>query len=284
MNLSVDSSLAAILVMVLVTSGLVVLTIAGESIDDVIVILKNDYPEVLRAQASLTSSERMDFSFGVLSRSDFTSLEIQFSILAQQELPWNASIEGSLEDIALSVEVVSGLMSETRNTIVPFETVSVGVGLESVVDAIFLDFPLVRLYTDPSLSSEVRTSFLLLRNGTEVLYFEGCSEFFFNRLGGAFDSLLPGGTPVRSSIEKLRIWRDEAVVSYTSAPVLPTGWKDIYESPDFGRVVFEDVKKNERLSVDFTVETPERPVGMIAQVISVYADGKLLAREVNLME
>ncbi len=285
MKLSFDSGLVSVFVIVLITSGLVVLTLAGERVEDRIVILKNDYPEKLLPQASLTSSERMDFSFGLLARSDFTSLEIQYSILTGEELPSSASTDGSLDGVASSVQVISSLIKETGNQIVPFDRLPVDVKWgDGRLEGLLLDFPLVRLYTDPSLSSEVRTSFLLLRNGTDVLYFEGTSDFYFNRLGGSFGFLLPGGTPLRSTIDKLRIWRDEEVLSYTSAPVVPAGWLDIHESPDFGRVIFQDVRKNERLSVDFTVETPERPAGILVQVIRVYADGELLHMETNMIE
>jgi hypothetical protein len=287
MNLSVDSSLAAITLIVLITSALIVLTIAKEDIEERYVILKNEFPERLKAQASLTSSEKMGFSFGILLREDFTLAEIQYSILCQRELPslTNASVDSDLEDIAASVPAVSMLVKETGNDIVPFskEEVEAEHGDEQF-EGLFFDFPVVRMYTDPSLSSGVRTSFLFLEDSEETLYFQGCSDFYFNRLGGLFGFVLPDGTPVRSTIEELRIWRDEEATSYTSAAVVPTGWKDIYESPDFGTVAFEDVKKNEKFSVDFTVETPERPAGLIAQVIRVFADGELLHIQINLIE
>lgn len=287
MNLSVDSSLAAIIAIVLITSALIVLTIAKEDVEERYVILKNEFPERLKAQASLTSSEEMGFSFGILLREDFTSVEIQYSILSQGELPspTNASMDGGLEDVVASVPAVSMLVNETGNDIVPYHKKEVEAEHgDEQLEGLFFDFPVVRMYTDPSLSSGVRTSFLFLENGEEVLYFQGCSDFFFNRLGGLFGFILPDGTPVRSTIEELRIWRDEEATSYTSAAVVPSGWKDIYESPDFGIVTFEDVKKNEKFSVDFTVETPERPAGMLAQVIRVFADGELLHLQINLIE
>ncbi len=282
----IDPALMSVMIMALVTSGLVVLTLAREPIAEKIVLLKNEFPEILVPQASLTSSDRMDFSFAVLSRHEFSRLEIRYSILAQSEGPSrNLSSGESLSDLARDTVPISALVNETENQFVPSDVLDVLAEYRGrSLPGLFYDFPLVRIYSDESLSGDVQTSFLLLQNGTQVLYLEGPSDFFFYRLGGFKEVKLPGGGEIRSSIARLRIWRNEQAETYSSEARVPTGWRDISESPGFGTVLFEDVAKNERFTVDFTVETPERPPGMIAQVIRVYGDGELYLTQVNLIK
>jgi len=82
-RLSVDASLASIMLIVLTSSGLVVLTVAREEVCSPLVVLKNVHPERLYPFGSVTTKEKMGFSLGVLARGDFRTLEIRCATLVQ---------------------------------------------------------------------------------------------------------------------------------------------------------------------------------------------------------
>ncbi len=286
-HMRIDSGLVSIMVMVLMTSGLVILTLAREKVGDRVVVLKNTHPETLREYASVQSGDRMDFSFGLLSRANARMLEILYCTMVQTG---NLSVEqaevtaSSLRARSEAIGAIATMIEETQNQFIPHLVLDLVVEMDGAsYPAVFYDFPLVRLYADSSLSGLVCTSFMVLQNGTNLLYFEGYSDFFLNRLGG-FDVKLPGGQEVRSSIASLRIRRHGHTSSYSSSAIAPAGWQPMEDSPGFGRVEFEDVKKNEELSVDFTIETPTRPKGMIAQIIRVYIDAELAVTVANLVK
>lgn len=289
-RLPVDASLVSIMLIALISSGLIVLSLAGEEVRRPLEVLKNVHPERLHAFGSVTTKEKMDFSLGLLARGEFRTLEIQYATLVQANPSFtqeNLTVSGlSAPEIASMIRPVAILLAETDNELVPFEEIEVQVVKGNrTYEGVFYDFPLVRLYSNPSLSDKVYTSFLILGNGTQPLYFAGYSEFFLKRFGGFLDIQRPLGAPeITSSIQKLRIWRNDNATSYSSAEDAQEGWRSIDELPDFGTVVFQGVRKNERFSIDFTIEIPERPSGMIAQVIRIYADGEMVGNVVNLLE
>ena len=286
-RLRVDSSLVSIMLIVLISSALVVFSLAHEKIESPVELLKNVFPKKLFSEASVTTTERMDFSFSLSARRDMKLLEIQYATLVQVEPVFvtGARPEGSLEEIAQGILPVRALLDETENSYVPYEAIEVKASYRNFTfDGLFYDFPLVRLYSDPDTSGQVYTSFLILRNGTDIIYLEGISDFFLNKLGGFVGVEFPGGKELRSAISSLRIRRNENMTSYSSAVEVPDGWKDIAETPPFGRVTFADVLRNDTFSVDFTVETPKRPQKMSAHVVQVTVDGKVCEVAVNLME
>lgn len=287
-RLRIDASLISIMLIVLISSALVVFTLAREEIDSPVYVLKNGFPKKLFSEASVTTKERMDFSFSLSARRDIKTLEIQYAMLIQVDpvfVTQGAELKGSLEEIAQDILPIRALLDETENSYVPYEAIEVKASYRNFTyDGLFYDFPLVRLYSNPNTSGQVYTSFLILRNGTGIIYLEGISDFFLNRLGGFVGVEFPGGKELRSAISSLRILRNENTTSYSSAEELPEGWKDIAETPAFGRIIFVDASKYDTFSIDFTVETPRRPAKMSAQVILVVADGEVCKVAVNLME
>ncbi len=270
----------------MISSALVVFSLAGEKIDSPVVILKNIFPPVLFSQASVTTRERMDFSLSLAARRNVDTLEIQYSTLIQVEPRFTANASGkSIQDIATTISPIFALIDATENDKVLYEAVEVEGSIRNLsYTGIFYDFPVVRLYSDPSASPEVYTSFLVFENETGVIYMEGISDFFLNRLGGYAEIQLPEEDMAKSAIASLRIRRNEDVTSYSSSEDAPAGWTSMEEAPHFGRVIFQDVKKHDTFSVDFTVETPRRPHKWSAQVIRVYADGELCDIMVNVIE
>jgi len=275
------------MLIVLISSALVVFSLAHEKIESPVELLKNVFPKKLFSEASVTTTERMDFSFSLSARRDMKLLEVQYATLVQADPVFvtGAQPGGSLREIAQGILPIRALIDETENSYVPYEAIEVKASYRNLTyDGLFYDFPLVRLYSDPDTSGQVYTSFLILRNGTDIIYLEGISDFFLNKLGGFVGVEFPGGKELRSAISSLRIRRNENMTSYSSAVEVPDGWKDIAETPPFGRVTFADVLRNDTFSVDFTVETPKRPQKMSAHVIRVIADGKVCEVAVNLME
>ena len=283
----VDPSLISIMLIVLISSALVIFSLASEKIESPVVILKNIFPPVLFSQASVTTRERMDFSFSLAARRNIETLEIQYSTLIQVEPSLKAENTSgeSLRAIAKGISPIAALLEATENQYVPYEAVEVEGSVRNLrYRGIFYDFPIVRLYSDPSTSPEVYTSFLVFENETGIVYMEGISDFFLNRLGGYADIQLPEEDMAKSAIASLRIRRNEDATSYSSSADAPAGWSSMEEAPEFGRVVFSEVKKHDTFSVDFTVETPRRPQKWSAQVIRVYADGELVDTLVNMIE
>jgi len=285
-GLQIDTSLISIMLIVLISSTLVVFSFAREKIESPVVILKNIYPSVLFSQASVTTRERMDFSFSLAARRDIETLEIQYITLVQTLPVYMGGDQtgDTLEEIAKGISPIGKMIEATENDLVPYQVLSVEGSIRNLsYSGIFLDFPIVRLFNDPSSSGQVYSSFLVFENGTDILYFEGISDFFLYRLGGFVDVDLPEGDEDKSAISILRIRKNDDVTSYSSAIGAPSDWLGMEQTPDFGRVVFEDVAKHDTFSIDFTVEIPRRPPMWSAQVIRVYADGELVDTEVNLV-
>ena len=286
-GLRIDSSLISIMLIVLISSALIVFSFAREKIDSPVVILKNLYPSYLHHQASVTTRNRMDFSFSLAARRDIDTLEIQYVTLVQTNpvfIGGNQTGE-TVEEIAEEISPIWELIEATENERVPHEVLPAQGSIKNLsYSGIFYDFPLVRLYNDPSTSGQVHSSYMVLENETGILYFEGISDYFLFRLGGFVDLDLPEGDELKSSISSLRIRRNDEVTSYSSAIDAPSGWLGMEETPAFGRVIFTDVNKDDIFSIDFTIEIPKRPQKWSAQVIRVYADGELAEMEVNLVE
>ncbi len=286
-GLLIDSSLVSIMLIVLISSALIVFSFAREKIDNPVVVLKNLYPPVMFSQASVRTRERMDFSYSIAARRDIDTLEIQYTTLVQVDPVFREGNKTgeTVEEIAKEISPLHALIETTTNDHVPYDVVTVEASVQNLnYTGLFYDFPLVRLYSDPSVSGVVYTSFLVLSNVTDVVYFEGISDFFLNRLGGFVDVDLPEGDEQKSAIASLRMRRNEEVISFSSAVDAPSGWKTMEEVPEFGRVVFPSVRKHDTFSIDFTVEIPMRPRAWSAQVIRAFADGELVDIRVNLIE
>jgi hypothetical protein len=275
------------MLIVLITSALVVFSLAREKIDSPVVLLKNIYPPVLYSQASVRTKQRMDFSMSLAARRNMEVLEVQYSTLVQTDpifVRENVTTAG-IALIAEAISPISTLSQATDSGDLPPEVTEVQASIGNLsYRGLFYDFPVGRLYSHPSISPEVYTSFLVLEDQDEVLYFEGISDFFLHRLGGYVDIDLPEEDQGESSIAQLRIRRNSEVVSYSSSVDAPSGWKEMSGAPEFGRVTFNDVRKDDTFSVDFTVEIPKRPQKWSAQVIRIYADGELSDILVNIIE
>lgn len=287
-SLRLDASLGSIILIVLISSALLVFSFAREDIDSPVVVLKNTYPEKMFSQASVTTRKRMDFSFTIAARREINTLEIQYVTLVQLDpvfLSDEVDTEASLEDMAEHIAPVKALLDESENGYLGHEKLAVKADFRNrTYDGLFVDFRVVRYYAWPENSDQIVTSFLILDNGTGILYFEGVSDFYVNRLGRYVDIELPKEERNRSSIDVLRIRRNENVTAYSSDTDAPEGWLPIEEVPEMGRVVFKDVEKHDTFSIDFTIETARRPAGMSAHLIRTYADGELVDTRVNLVE
>jgi len=284
---TVDASLVSIMLIVLISSALVVFSFAHEKITSPVVLLKDAFPERIYSQASVTTKERMDFSFSVAARRSMRRLEIQYTTLIQADpvlSGGNMSGEASASDFAMRVAPIRALLRETSNEHLGHDELPVEAEFGgNTLSGVLYDFPLLRLYADPSTSDRIYTSYLVLKNGTEFLYFEGISDFFINRRGGYVDVELPEEDVNKSSISIMRIRRNGNTTTYSSAPDAPADWRGMDEVPPFGRIIFTDVEKHDTFSVDFTVDIPRRPKAMSAQVIRVYGDGQDVETVLNLM-
>jgi len=275
------------MLIVLITSALIVFSFAREKIDSPVVILKNLYPSVLFSQASVTTRERMDFSFSLAARREIKTLEVQYVTLVQTDPVFTGGNQTGMDlrEICEGISPIGKMIEATGNDLVPYDVLEAEGSVRNLSYAgLFFDFPLTRLFNDPSTSGQVYSSFLVLENGTDIVYFEGISDFFLYRLGGFVDVDLPEGDEQKSAIATMRIRKNEETTSYSSATDAPPGWLGMEETPEFGRVVFKDVEKHDTFTIDFTVEIPRRPQKWSAQVIRVYADGTLVDMEVNLVE
>ncbi len=281
-----DASLISIILIVLITSALVVFTLAQEDIESPVEVLKNIYPEKMYSQASVTTREKMDFSFTVAARREMKSLEIQYVTLIETDPPATSLQPGSpLEQIAENISTIATLSRESQNPYLEREVRPLDVHFQNTnYQGLFYDFPVVRYYSTSDTTDQVVTSFLILDNGTNILYFEGISDFYIHRLGRYASTSIPAEERNRSSIDGLRIRRNENVTYFSSAPDVPSDWLPITSVPEKGRVVFRDVEKHDTFSIDFTIEIPRRPAGVSGHVIRVYADGELSAMRLNLVE
>ncbi len=285
-SLGLDASLGSIILIVLISSALVVFTLAQEEVESPVTILKNQYPSRIYSQASVTTREKMDFSFSVAARKKLARLGIQYVTLVETDpVPGPLNPSSSWEGILGNISALKALTKESGNPYLETEVRSIEVEHGNwSYEGVFYDFPVVRFYASPECSDQVLTSFLMLKNETHVLYFEGISDFYIHRLGRYYGISLPQEERNRSSIDRMKIRRNQEVATYSSAQDAPPGALPITEVPEKGRVVFDDLEEHDTISIDFTIEIPRRPSGLSAHLIRIYADGQPVEMRLNLVE
>ncbi len=282
----VDKRVIGLALLSVILSTLIMITIAGEDIEQPVEILKNEYPRKL-------GGRKTTFSFAMVSREKFENVEMRFAMLSRESLraadmidpQKEFNVTDSPQDVLDNVVKFDWLMNQTSLLGIEAEKFEREFQFQGVQgDMVLYDYTAIL----GSLSGqEIAVSVPLLyaaiidENGYSY-YFEGKSDFFYEP---------------EMNLVSLTTSHNENETSY-----LPEdqAWGDvklpISEAPT-GVLEYRSVDKDDTFSVIFTVEMTESPPGfsipikeeemnlVLIQVIRAYLDGELFEDPIfNLIE
>lgn len=276
-----DRRLAGVLAICLVVSTTITLFVIGERASGATVV-ENAFPDALyrsREKSTLT------FHHGAVSRQRFVSVAMDFYALEKTDANLTLDLDDCtldrLSEVIPKISVLS-YMAKSLGTGPNLLTLNVkrenrGMALKLVdFTNVFegfapmgtLQFPEGARSFTASPSPTLCFAFLFDGSGKLNSTYEGIRDFFFDR---------------DMTVENLFIRRNEVTSSFTSSrPAPQPEGKRLLDAPKLGHVAFEEVDRDDRLEVGFSVNPMWLP-GRVrtVQLIMVRGDCRLLYNQAN---
>ncbi len=270
----------------IVLSTLTTLLIIGEGAKEDVTILSNEFPAELPPTSLSTTEENYQFALKMMARKPLVDVTVRYNTLTRIEDQDITYIDPERETGSTPLETIEnvrglGTLLEMAapldlepfiwNGTVEWEEANKVHDL----DMYLYDFTdLVGALTPNLTALGVRTSYVFCLNrstGCLVYYFEGISDYFYDRNGTIIDLTISHND---------RDMRYHAV----SDIEMEGRYQEVMKAPLLGRVRFEDVKKDDYLVVVFSLKGTSVPrhKGML-HAIRVYANGRLHTLETNYM-
>jgi len=237
----VERRLVGVLVISLIVGSLISLYLIREKIETPVSLIDESYPK--RALAGTSDLDKDKYSLAFICREDLKQVAVRFAYLmqARPNLTEASAKVGDLKKAGEKVDQISRRVMVLREMgyepEITVSEVQVGGRKKSVV---IYDFS---SKLDPVLppdgSSYYRTVFAIIVNRSKMIdgYFEGVSDFFFMR---------------GLSLQSLEITRNANKTVYMAAKnesELKEGALPISRAPEYGRIVIDDLKRNDRVSI-----------------------------------
>ncbi len=235
----VDRRLVSIMLSAVILSSLLVFTFVKPRGEASILVLTNRHPEVIVKKAASKGIDS-EFSVTLMATVPFDVLELKFYTLFERTLPPNLTNPESLEEIprvSMMVKIAKDLGWE------PEVIETEGQLGDETYDLYVMDFSdLLATFNNASMLSAVPLVFALVRNASSVRYLEGYAGFF---------------PEANRTLEYISISRGEKKwEQYRRRVPRETGLK-IGGLPLDGRIIFENVSRDEQVSVTFDVDIPD---------------------------
>lgn len=278
--MKVDRSLIGVIGIAIVLSTLITFFIIGEHAKEDVTILRDEFPPRLS-----TMEQKYAFVLSMIARKTLEDVTVRYNTLSRvakdnmvylnpnkttgstpietiRNLPKIDTLMDQAEYLGVSVDMWNGTVKWKNVTQV----------LE--FDMYMYDFTdLVRAVTPNYTALDVRSTYVvwLWSNGTIFSYFEGVSDYFYNR---------------NRTIVDLTITHNDEPEYYRAVSEIEVAGKyeQIMQAPLYGTVTFEDVKKDDRLFIIYSLKGTTIPghSGML-QLVRVYRDGELETFDKNYM-
>jgi len=279
--MKVDRSLVGVIGIAIVLSTMITLFIIGEKAKEDVTILRDEFPSKLS-----TMEQKYAFVLSMIARKPLEDVTVKYNILSRvgrDNIPFinpNKTTGANAEETIMNLVKIKSLMDQANY---------LGVGVDEwngtvewknesktyKFDMYFYDFSnVVRAFAPNYTVLDLRTSFavwLNQSNGSIFYYFEGVPDYFYNR---------------NRTIVDLTITHNDQSQYYRAVSEIEVEgkYKQIMEAPLYGTVTFEDVKKDDRLFVIYSLKGTTIPGhGGMLQLVRVYRDSELETLEANYM-
>ncbi len=277
----VDRSLVGVIGIAIVLSTLITLFIIGERAKEDVTILRNEFP------AKLSSMEqKYAFVLSMIARKPLVDVTVKYNTLsrvAKESIGFinpNKTTGSTAFETITNIAKIKSLLDEAARIGGKVDMWNGTVKWKNATktyefDMYMYDFTDVVRATAPNYTVlDTTTTYVVWlnqTNGSIFFYFEGVSDYYYSR---------------NRTIVDLTITHNEESKYYRAVSEIEVEGKyeQIMLAPLFGRVTFEDVKKDDRLFIIFSLKgtTVSNPRGML-QVIRVYRNGELETLEANYM-
>ncbi len=245
--MKVERRLIGVLIMSLIVGSLISLYLIRERIETPLSVIDESFP--MKALAGTSELDRDKYSVAFVSREDLKRVDVRFAYLIQVEpdlTEGSGSAEVSQPEKAGEKigQVSSKIDAMRRSGYEPdVTTQDVVVGGEKQTLVIYDFGSKLNPILPASGSSYFTTVYAVLINKSKKIdgLFEGVSDFFYMR---------------EISLKEMEITRNENKTTYLaveSEEVLRPGVRPAEAAPEQGRVVFTDVRRNDRVSIVYRV-------------------------------
>ena len=274
---------AGIILMAVVFSTILMFFIIGETPDRPVEILRNDAPPL-----NSGSDQKFGYAYSIVFRDNFDEVKVKFAWLRGATMVVDDTAAGDgIQDVLPSV-VKLGVIDEilAPHDYEP-EVIDSRLWPEGWPDGdqiLLLDYSdALRTGMDDQ-SELVHSIFMFVeKNGSVVSYYEGIPDYFPEREWRFPNSMKPSPTRIPRGSGSMELGLDESRTKYVSPgekalyPELPS----LVELPPYGELVFNDVRKDQRLTVLTFIHGRSLGYGWQKELIRVYVDGELVHIQVN---
>ncbi len=272
----IDKRIVGLALVSVILSTLIMLTIAGERVEEPVEILKNEYPKILTGRKST-------FSFAMVSRKRFENVELMFSMMTTKSLKVKDMIDSrkeynatdSPDEVLENIVKFSWLKNQTSLLEIEPEKFEREITFQGIGGRMVIyDYTsILASLSGEDIAVEVPLTYCAIidENGNDY-YFEGKSDFFYKPELNMISLTTSHNDNESSYLPEDQAWGD-VKLPMSTAP------KGILE--------YHSVEKDDTFSVIYTVEMTNTPSGFggpvkegemdlaMVQMIRAYLDGEL---------
>lgn len=271
-----------IILVAVVFSTILTLFIIGERPEKLVEILKNDVPPL-----AYGSDQKFGYAFSLVFRRNFDEVKVKFSWFRSMPMLLTGNATGStFEEILPRFRKIQMLDDFLSTFGAEPERIEQNFWPQAFPDneTLILDYSGALSAGMTDISYLVHPIYMfVLKNGKITAYYEAIADYFPEREWREF-----GGTsvqPVRDprSSGSVEFGLDENRTKYVSLGEkrLNPELHSVYELPPYGELTFENVRKDQRVTILTFVSGRTLGFGSQREMIRVYLDGKLEMIQVN---
>ena len=277
----VDRSLVGVIAIAIVLSTIITLFIIGERAKEDVTVLRNEFPTRLT-----TMEQKYAFVLSMIARKPLEDVTVKYNILSRvsredlQYINPNRTTGDNAQETIMNIAKIKSLMDMSKMLGVKPDEWNGTVEWKNAsktyhFDMYFYDFTNVLRATAPNNTilglTTTYTVWLNQTNGSIFFYFQGVPDFFYNR---------------NRTITDLTITHNTKSQQYRAVSEIEVAgeYQQIMKAPLYGTVSFENVEKDDRLFIIYSLKGTTIPghKGML-QMIRIYRNGELQTVEANYM-
>jgi len=277
----VDRSLVGVIGIAIVLSTLITLFIIGERAKEDVTILRNEFPAKLSAM-----EQKYAFVLSMIARKPLVDVTVKYNTLSRvlrENIGFidpNETTGSTALETIMNIVKIKSLMDEAARIGAKVDMWNGTVKWKNAtkthdMDMYMYDFTDVMRASMPNYTVlDTTTTYVVWlnhTNGSVFYYFQGVPDYFYSR---------------NRTIVDLTLTHNEDSKYYRAVSEIEVEGKyeQIMLAPLYGTVTFEDIKKDDRLFIIYSLKgtTVSNAYGML-QVVRVYRDAELETLEANYM-
>jgi len=277
----VDRSLIGVIGIAIVLSTLITLFIIGERAKEDVTILRNEFPAKLSAM-----EQKYAFVLSMIARKPLVDVTVKYNTLSRvlrENIGFidpNETTGSTALETIMNIVKIKSLMDEAARIGAKVDMWNGTVKWKNAtkthdMDMYMYDFTDVMRASMPNYTVlDTTTTYVVWlnhTNGSVFYYFQGVPDYFYSR---------------NRTIVDLTLTHNEDSKYYRAVSEIEVEGKyeQIMLAPLYGTVTFEDIKKDDRLFIIYSLKgtTVSNAYGML-QVVRVYRDAELETLEANYM-